>query len=264
LETSGRRWVARHLTRGTYALSNLPTIGTEYDLASADLVAYAEARGWWPRGRRPFHFAEAYTDPQDPGLPGATCRLARSYAHLGGRGQGRLSVEAMMTLLRDHGPLSVRGPEVLPWPDGSEPATVCMHGLAGVGYTAASMVAQLRPAARPTYWASMAPPCTGVFLPYWVDAGLPAALARADETPDGASPWWRFRRSWEAVATAPDPGVLVERVRHGWVPLEQAVRQRVGALAEDAPAATRRALSDTAFDEALQVLARLEAEMGCE
>jgi hypothetical protein len=121
------------------------------------------------------------------------------------------------------------------------------------------MVAQLRPSALPIYWGSMAPPCTGVFLPYWVDAGLPSALACADETPDAASPWWRFRRLWEAVATAPDPGILVERVRHGWVPLEQAVRQRVGALAEDAPAATRRALSDAAFDEALQMLGRVEA-----
>jgi dipeptidase len=261
LETCGPRWVARHLTRGTYALSNLPTIGAEYDLASADLVSYAEARGWWPRGRRPFHFAEAYTDPENPGLPGAVCRLARSQAHLAS--QGRLRVEAMMTLLRDHGPASADGPDSLPWPDGSLPATVCMHGPADGGSTAASMVAQLRPSALPTYWGSMVPPCTGVFLPYWVDAGLPASLACADETPDAASPWWRFRRLWEAVAATPAPGALVERVRHAWAPLEQAVRQRVEALTDDAPVATRRALSDIAFAEAMDVLAGLEAGMGC-
>ena len=70
------------------------------------------------------------------------------------------------------------------------------------------------------------------------------------------------RASWETVAAAPDPGVLVRRVRQGWAPLEQAVRQRVAALADDAPVATRRAVSEDACAEALQVLARLEAELG--
>jgi secernin len=259
LETSGRRWVARHLTRGAYALSNLPTIGTAYDLASDDLVSYAEDQGWWPRGRRPFHFAEAYTDPAHPGLPGAVCRLARSQAHLGSH--GRLTLETMLTLLRDHGSSSSDGPGSLPWPDGSAPATVCMHGPADGGSTAASMVAQLTPGAQPLYWGSMAPPCTGVFLPYWVDAGPPDSLACADETPSAASPWWRFRGLWEAVAAAPDPGSLVGRMRQGWLPLEQAVRQHLGALANEAPVAARRALSEDAVDEALRVLGRLEAEM---
>jgi len=31
LETAGRRWVARHLSAGVYAISNRPTIGTAFD-----------------------------------------------------------------------------------------------------------------------------------------------------------------------------------------------------------------------------------------
>jgi secernin len=257
LETCGRRWVARRLTHGTYALSNVPTIGAAYDLASDDLVSYAESRSWWPLGRRPFHFAEAYTDPQHPGLPGAVCRLGRSQAHLGG--QRQLGVEAMMALLRDHGPASADGARSLPWPDGTAPATVCMHGPANGGSTAASMVAELAPAARPVYWGSMAPPCTGVFLPYWVDAEPPAGLACADEAPAIDSPWWRFRQVWESVATAPDPGTLVGRMRSTWLPLEQSLGQSVRMLAVDAPVSTRRALSEDAYAGALQTLARLEA-----
>ena len=170
LETAGRHWVARHLIQGFYAISNRPTIGTAYDLASPDLVSYAEERGWWPRGRRPFDFAAAYTDPEDGGLTGATCRLARSGQHLAAAARRPLTVEDMMALLRDHGAAAADGTAWLTWPTGQEAATVCMHTAIDGACTAASMVAHLGRDARPTYWASMAPPCTGVFVPCWVDA----------------------------------------------------------------------------------------------
>ncbi len=173
LETCGRRWVARRLTHGRYAISNRPTIGADYDLASPDIVLYAEERGWWPRGRRPFHFAEAYTDPHNPGLTGATCRLDRSHAHLADGEPGTFTMETMEALLRDHGSHSGLG-----WPDGQAAATICacMDWRSNTS-TAASMIAQLTPDAPPIYWGSMAPPCTGIFLPYWVDAGVPTALS---------------------------------------------------------------------------------------
>jgi dipeptidase len=261
LETAGRRWAARRLTRGGYAISNRPTIGSDYDLASADLVAHAEARGWWPRGRRPFDFAEAYTDPAHDGLPGATCRLQRSRAHLAAGEWGALSAPALMRLLRDHGPDPAGGTGWLSWPTGREVTTVCMHGLAEGGATAASMVAELMPGAPPRAWASMAPPCTGVFVPCWVDTGPPAALGAADGVATTESPWWRYRRLWEAVARSRDPGAAVDRIRARWQPLERQLNEHVLGLGPEATPAARRSLSERACAEALQVLARLEDQL---
>jgi secernin len=260
LETSGRRWVARHVTTGTYALSNLPTIGTEYDLSSADLVEYAEQRDWWPRGRRPFDFAAAYTDHQSDSLPSASCRVARSRLNLAAGVITSLRVPDMMALLRDHGDGPSGGGASPSWPIGDQPGTVCAHGPADGGSTAASMVARLKPGTLPDYWASMAPPCTGVFVPSWVDAGPPAMLGRAGEVPEPSSPWWRFRRLWEGVAASSDPGNAVERLRATWRPLEGSLSARVAALGADSSAETRRALSEDAVTEMLRILDALERE----
>jgi hypothetical protein len=87
-------------------------------------------------------------------------------------------------------------------------------------------------------------------------------LAHADESPHDASPWWRYRRVWEAVAASPDPGVLVERMRAAWAPLEEEMRGRVVALDETAPAAERRRLSEECCAAVLDRLAQLESEAG--
>jgi dipeptidase len=258
LETAGRRWVARRLTHGTYAISNRPTIGSDYDLASDDLVSYAEERGWWPRGRRPFHFAEAYTDPEHGGLPGATCRLVRSRAHLAQREEPALTAQTMMNLLRDHGP-HADGSSLSPnWPTGQEVTTICMHSLQDGGATAASMVVELVPERAPRYWGSMAPPCTGIFLPCWVDAGPAPVLACADGTPSAESPWWRYRRLWEAVATSADPGAEVARLRAAWRPIEEQIGEQVARLGTAASPSARRELSEQACAAALRTLAELE------
>ncbi len=262
LETAGRRWVARHLTQGSYAISNRPTIGATYDRASPDLVAYAEGRGWWPRGRRPFDFAAAYTDPDHPGLRGASCRLARSCHHVAAERHGTLTVGDMVTLLRDHGAHPDGSERPLPWPTGRDEATVCAHGPAEGSATAASMVTRLLAGARPTYWASMGPPCTGLFLPCWVDTGPPAPLGHADEEPDDASPWWRYRRVWDAVAAAADPALAVARAREAWRPLEERLKEQFDALGTDAPAAVRRRVSEEAWAGAATVLMHLENVLG--
>jgi len=258
LDTAGRRWVARHLTQGSYAISNRPTIGATYDRASPDLIAYAEERGWWPRGRRPFDFAAAYTDPDHPGLRGASCRLARSRHHVAAERHGALTVGDMVALLRDHGPHSDGSERPLPWPTGRDEATVCAHGPATGSATAASMVTRLVAGDRPTYWTSMGPPCTGVFLPCWVDTAPPAPLSHADEEPNDASPWWRYRRVWDAVAAASDPALGVARVRAAWRPLEERLQEQLDALGANAPAEARRRVSEDAWASATTVLARLE------
>ncbi len=258
LETCGRHWVARHVTSGGYAISNRPTIGTEYDLISAGMIAHAEARGWWPKGRRPFDFADACTNPDNPGLPRATCRLARSRTHIARHTAPLATPRHMMELLRDHGTPLDEGDAWLRWPTGAEPATVCMHGDESFGSTAASMVTHLRDEGRSVAWTSLAPPCTGIFIPIWVDVGPPERLAVADEAASDASPWWRFRAIWEAVAASTDPAVRVETIRRLWEPLETYVTDTVQHLPADATVEARRVISEQALSRTLDGVAAID------
>jgi dipeptidase len=48
LETAGREWVALRYTSGWAAISNEPTIRTEWTLRSSSLIEHAVQQKWWP------------------------------------------------------------------------------------------------------------------------------------------------------------------------------------------------------------------------
>jgi secernin len=172
LETSGRDWVARRV-QGVYSISNVPCIGREFDLASRAL-----------RERSGLDFARdlgEYT--RHPQTSGRT-RCTRSRQLLQDR-TGRIGVADMMAFLRDHGDTRA----------GQAPSTfgptLCVHP--GTGQTAASMVAHLHPDGI-IVWCSLVTPCTSIFLPFFVDADVPEALAQGRAPFAASSPWWRLKR----------------------------------------------------------------------
>lgn len=61
LETAGRQWAAKKIDDWS-AISNCYSIGTDYDLCSSKLEAYARQRRWL-HPAEPFDFAKAYTIP---------------------------------------------------------------------------------------------------------------------------------------------------------------------------------------------------------
>ena len=64
LETSGRHWAARRV-RERAAISNLATIGDDWDELSPGIEAYAAERGWWtPAAGRRFSFRVAFENPE--------------------------------------------------------------------------------------------------------------------------------------------------------------------------------------------------------
>jgi secernin len=172
LETSGREWVARRI-HGVYSISNTPCLGSEFDLASARL-----------RSRSGLNFARDLGEySQHPQTSGQT-RCTRSRQLLRERA-GRIGVTDMMSYLRDHGGAGEnQGPATFG-------PTLCMHP--GTSQTAASMVAHLHPDGI-IAWCSLVTPCTSVFLPFFVDACVPEALAEGAATFTSASPWWRLKR----------------------------------------------------------------------
>jgi dipeptidase len=237
LETSGKQWAARQV-EGVGSISNHLTIEDDWSLASGDLEAYAVERGWWSAkadGGR-FRFAGAYRDTEV--MPGRVSegRFARGCALLA-KGAGRLTPQDMMRFLRDHGESGTILPEQRD-PESADFFSLCLHAEPG-GATTASMVARLRPHwdGLPDLWASLAAPCTGVFLPLYLDGDVPAAYALGGADPDHASPWWRFKAVQGAVLARPRDDIV--RLQRYWGEWELEMAARAERLAEEIRALQR-------------------------
>lgn len=182
LETTGRRFAARRARADT--VSNHYSIRADWELASPDLEEHARACGFWGSGR--LDVAAAFRSPEVPGRI-SDGRRRRTRERLA-RARTRIDDAALCAILRDH---LAAGPA---WPGGRTPEeeaffTVCAHS-APIHETTASLVAPLPPArargdgeagragsrVRPV-WISFATPCTGLFLPVYLDGVIPAALA---------------------------------------------------------------------------------------
>jgi dipeptidase len=199
LETSGRDWAARRI-QGVYAISNAPGLGSDFDRASAAL---------WARPGLDFarDLGEYTEHPQTSGRT----RGQRSRQLLQERA-GRIGVADLMAMLRDHG-----GAAETQAPATFGP-TLCVHP--GTGQTAASMVAHLHRDGV-IAWCSLVTPCTSVFLPFFVDAAVPEALAQGAAAFTPASPWWRLKRLLDRAAD--NWGEAFPRLRAHWPGWQQAL-----------------------------------------
>jgi dipeptidase len=198
LETSGRDWAARRV-QGVYSISNAPCLGSDFDLASAAL-----------RGRKGLDFARdlgEYTE--HPQTSGKT-RCQRSRQLLEDRA-GRIGVPDMMAMLRDHGAAEAKTPRDFG-------PTLCVHP--GTSQTAASMVAHLHKDGV-IAWCSLVTPCISIFLPFFVEASVPEALAKGAAIFTPESPWWRSKRLLDRAAEK--WGESFPRIRTHWQEWQQAL-----------------------------------------
>lgn len=156
----------------------------------------------------------------------------------------------LMTFLRDHGAD----------PDPGGPATwgptLCMHP--GIGQTAASMVVHLRRQGF-TAWCSLVTPCVSVFLPFCIDAAVPAALARGAATFSADSPWWRIKRLLDFAAA--DWGRWFPRIRALWDAWEHPLLLEEVAY-QSAGCEERNAWVDANVSKLLREVHELERELG--
>jgi secernin len=171
----------------------------------------------------------------------------------------------MMRFLRDHGESGTVLPEQRD-PESADFFSLCLHA-DPVGTTTASMVAQLRPQSDglPDLWASLAAPCTGVFLPLYLEGDVPAAYALGGADPDHASPWWRFKALQDEVLARPRGEVV--RLQRYWGEWEHELASRSDRLAEEIRAlqrlgdseGVRRLTSRFMEDNLRETLDRLDA-----
>jgi dipeptidase len=199
LETSGHDWAARRV-EGVYSISNIPSLGTEFDAASPAL-----------RARAGLDFARDLGDYEGHPQTSGQGRCARSRALLQQRA-GQIGIADMMTFLRDHGPATeFQNPAALG-------PTICMHPQPG--QTAASMVVHLQPE-RLTAWCSLVTPCMSVFLPFYLDTDVPPVLGHGAATFTADSPWWRIKQLLDSAGG--DWAACFPRIRGRWDNWERAL-----------------------------------------
>lgn len=152
----------------------------------------------------------------------------------------------MFTLLRHH-----RGDGI----NGSQPtgADVCMHASFGPirgSQTTGSMVARITPEGT-TFWVTgTSAPCTSIFKPIWMDAGLPAMGANAGKMYDQNNLWWRHETLHRLILQDYEnrqPVLLTERDR-----LEEQFLARARSLSF-ADSDGRLAFSQQCFNQARDV-----------
>jgi len=217
LETSDRHWVARAV-RDVGNLSNGLALGADWHRGATDVTSFAVARGWWPADGGPVDFRVAYAD--ETGVPPnlADTRRRRAGALLAEH-RGRLTPATLRAVLRDH---YDDGPARRPRPF-DDPCffSLCMHA-DPLDNTTAAMVAAL-PAERDRLacaWVCLGSPCTGVFVPCYLDGTVPARLGRGGAAADAESPWWQMRALLTLVERDPERWGPVVRAR--WDELERA------------------------------------------
>lgn len=187
LETAGRQWAARQEV-DVGSISNAITIGRDWDLASADLVNLAVDRGWC-RQRDQFDFGKCYSDFVYTTFSAAAARQNCTSDALRAA-RGRLSVPDLIAILRSH---RASSPHWSPAP-ALAGADVCMHAAWGPirgSQSTGSLVSHLTPDLY-THWATASSsPCTSIFKPVWLDAGLPemGPTPGGEYNPDCL--WWQ-------------------------------------------------------------------------
>lgn len=240
LETAGRHWAAERV-KDVRSISNGITIGNRWDLASADLIHYAVDRGWCKR-REDFHFAKCYSEPVFTRFSEARERQIATMALC--EKAPDVTIQDAIGMLRSH---SGAGSS---WsPDAALVGQqVCMH--AGFGpvrnsQTTGSFVAHLTSGQEPTYWVTAtAAPCTSVFKPVWLSAGVPDIGPEPTSIYDPKTLWWQHENLHRSVLR--DYPHRIELIRQDRDQLEAMFFNAVNKTK-----ANRRVLSEQCFEQAL-------------
>ncbi|MCP4907367.1 MAG: hypothetical protein GY910_20510 [bacterium] len=254
METTARGWAARTVEGAS--LTNALTLGAEWQIGSRGLERHAHEQGCWTRDER-LDFKSAYGLESWPGyLTERRQQAAENY--LAGP---PLTVSSMKNWLCDHGE-SVEPPSTER--DLADPArySICMHA-DPTAMTTASLVARLPEelGRRPwPVWISFATPCTGIFVPVYLDGVIPVRLASevGVKWPGGeGGRYCSGHSAWESLRALQERATLdfehsIPILREGWQEMERSVeleRIRVeqevaGLFAGDRFDDGERALSD--------------------
>lgn len=187
-ETAGKHWAAERV-QDVRTISNIISIGSKWDRASSDLVSHAVSKGWC-KNAETFNFSECYSDFLYTKFGAGDYRSCR-VGDLMNEKFGEIDISFAMKTLRDHGPDADKN-----WLPGKSVvgAEVCMHASFGPirgSQTTGSMVSHLTENGHTHWMTGTSAPCTSVFKPVWIDAGLPDLGISPTGTYESQTLWWR-------------------------------------------------------------------------
>ncbi len=219
IETAGHEWAVKKV-ESALGISNIHSIGTDWDRLSPLAERHARENGWNTGGAR-FNFAEAYCDFPARASGRGQQRSARSCAVLNTHA-GEIDARTMMALLRDHS--DGDNPEEPFREEMPTSISICVHYRGERrGNTAASLVADLCSdgSRLPVYWCSLYSPCLSVLLPMFIEGQVPQALSIGTAQPSDESPWWLFRSLERSVRRGDEFDTqLINATRRSWASLQ--------------------------------------------
>lgn len=187
LETADRFWAAERV-RGVRTISNVLTIGKDFDLISDGAVSFAKEKGWC-KSAADFDFAKAFGDPFFRLTSGGDVRRACTRHRLM-LSDGMIGRADMFSALRDH---AGHKPE-----NGWRLTMPCAHAswmkTRQSGQTTGSMVSRLSASGSLHWLTGTSSPCLSVFKPVVLGGGGISTGAIAGERFDADSLWWRHEQ----------------------------------------------------------------------
>lgn len=194
LETVDRQWVAKQI-KDVYSISNCFTLGSDYDMASSNLVDLAIQKRI-TRSSGQFNFAKDYSD-----FLYTTFGMGRNRREITtcilDEQKGKFSIKSMMSALRHHTDENFDPQNSISHID------VCMH--AGFGpirsnQSTASMIVHLDNSNPIIFATGTSAPCTSIFKPFWVDAASSLNLGPVPTSQtDSSSIYWTHERLHRAT-----------------------------------------------------------------
>lgn len=230
LETAGREWVAKQITKPT-GISNCYSIRREFDLSSEDLESIARERRFLSPDE-PFDFAKAYSG-RLPNQPLGVQRYRRLNERLSLRSCHDFA--SLAAILRDHYEDSFLSPRF-----GGMAGTflsVCMHMRDfGESETSASLLTRIDGTLGVIARYAPAQPCLSAYIPVYMTA-LPERMERAARYYDDTSLWWQAKRL--SLLVSVDEYAFAADVRAELSALEARFEEKASAAEDTARALVR-------------------------
>jgi len=251
----GGQWAAERVPddgvgfrANTFRIGEIDFGDTDQFLTSADLVAFAQDRGWYTSG--PFVFSEVYGDPSVLNATWNTHREDRAETRLATL-LPSVTPADLIALWRDH----YEG-TALDETDGyvhGSPHQTSEYCLCDIT-TEVSMACQSRDwlpvDIGGVCWRAMATPCSSVYVPWWAGhTEIPAVYRTGTASQTENSAYWAFRDLSEAVE--PRYGEVIHDLHGFWAMIEDmefamaTANENAAALLYDTdPDAARALLTD--------------------
>jgi secernin len=198
LETAGEVWAAEKV-RSIRTISNLLSIGKEFDLISDDAYSMARSRGWC-KSANDFSFAQAFGEPKYSALSGGAQRTACTLRSLKNR-EGSLERKDFFEALREHAGDAPEGGWRMTMP--------CAHAswwpTRAAGQTTSSMVSRLHQSQKNHWLTGTSSPCLSLFKPVTLGGDLLSTGPKPGAGYDGDSLFWRHEQLHRLVLNEYEP-----------------------------------------------------------